>query len=193
MFLNLDLTSGHTANYEVTAWPFRTSLWGVNEGYLRSIPVCYVDQRTEEMMDRKCFLVWGTELWRQSLGGQASRETGHSLNFLKPPSNQYCCRSYHYGQEHEPMTKDDFRCDWDYDNFRCDWDYDNWPSDTLAIHWVDEIKAAGLGAEATLGYWPIHENPNAEPGRHWMRVTEDADHTDIAHEIGHGKSTWLKA
>ena len=178
--MHVDITSGHTVGFHISAWPTRAGLWQPNEGYLRVIPYCYVDQRTEVFMESTCLMVAGSELWRITLGGTASRDTGHSVWFLKPQqTNKYCCRSYHYGEENEPETNGDFRCDWD---------HDAWPSDTLAIHWADEVKAGDTAAEGTLGYWPVHENPNQQPGRHHMIVSETADATDIAHELGHGKS-----
>lgn len=74
---------------------------------------------------------------------------------------------------------------WAPGELNCDWDYGNWPADTLAIHWIDDVKALAP-ADAQVGYY-ADGGIKEKGGRHWMRVTSNAPTATIAHELGHGE------
>ena len=116
-------------------------------------------------------------LWGDGLGGAPSAETGHSIGFREPSDPEvFCCKRYYYGRENEKFVPGELNCDWD---------YDNWPADTVAVHWVDDVKGQAP-AEATVGYWP-EGGTKDRGGRHWMRITSAAKTHTIAHELGHGE------
>jgi hypothetical protein len=169
-------------NLDVSAWPTRRGLWNVDDGYLRTIPYCFVDRRTYEKVGDAgglCRINAALNIWAEALNGGADAISGHALGFRTPTHPEdFCCTSYRYGAEGQPRTATDFQCDWD---------HAKWPSDTLAVHWVDEAKAAGTVASASTGYWKAAD-VDQYPGRHFMRVGDDASPADIAHEFGHGAS-----
>ncbi|KAJ4349613.1 uncharacterized protein N0V89_008229 [Didymosphaeria variabile] len=169
------ITSGATADHPVTAWPFRLGIHDVNKGYLRRIPYCFVDKRSYEKIGEPCKFINAIEIWKDGLGGKASREDFHSL-VIKGPENpeDYCCTKYEYGPENRLLEDGDLHCEWNEEKY---------PKDALAIHWLDDIKLNGRAAQAQLGY--TAEEHNAEAGRHWMHVGDVATAGNIAHELGH--------
>ncbi|KAF2444577.1 hypothetical protein P171DRAFT_494954 [Karstenula rhodostoma CBS 690.94] len=173
------ITSGHSMNLRVSAWPPRRALWHIDSGYLRTIPYCFVDQRSYEKIGgsgRFCKILGALNVWADALNGGADATSGHCLGFRFPTATEgFCCTNYRYGAENQPRSEGDFECDWD---------HATWPSDTLAVHWVDAMKAGGIAASATIGYVRTADL-GQRPGRHWMRVSDDATSGDIAHEFGH--------
>ncbi|KAJ4345254.1 uncharacterized protein N0V89_011384 [Didymosphaeria variabile] len=166
------ISSGH-----VSAWPMRRGLWKIDEGYIRTIPYCFVDKRTYENIGdsgKSCKIRAAFNVWSGALNGRPSAASGHSLGF-RVANDHFCCTSYRYGTENQPQTDSDFQCDWD---------HSRWPSDTLAIHWIDDVKASGSAGSSTTGY--VRAADKEKPNRHWMRVASGATPDDIAHEFGHG-------
>ncbi|OAG11197.1 uncharacterized protein CC84DRAFT_1210870 [Paraphaeosphaeria sporulosa] len=173
------LSSGYSMNLRVSPWPMRSSLWHIDTGYLRTIPYCFVDQRSYEKIGDTggfCKIRGALGVWAEALNGGADAISGHALGFRFPAKDEgFCCTNYRYGAENQPRADSDFQCDWD---------HDKWPSDTLAVHWVDEVKSGGIAASATIGYVRTGD-PYERPGRHWIRVSDGASPGDIAHEVGH--------
>ena len=148
------------------------------------IPYCFVDQRSYDKLH--CAVNSAIKLWADALerpgvqnGGKRGPENGHSLVFVSHgrktggfKKNVYCCDSYRYGTEGEKLDKDR--------DLRCYWNKERYSADTLAIHWLDEVKAGGA-SKASLGY-----TDGTVEGRHWLRVMDGADPSEIAHELGHG-------
>ncbi|KAL1610470.1 hypothetical protein SLS60_002138 [Paraconiothyrium brasiliense] len=169
------ITSGATVGHPVTAWPFRLGTRDVNKGYLRRIPYCFVDKRSYEKIGETCKFADAIEIWKNGLGGTASREHHHSLVIKKPENPEdYCCTEYEYGPENRLIEEGDLHCEWNAEKY---------PKDALAIHWLDDIKLNGRAAQAQLGY--TAEEHDAEAGRHWMHVGDSASAANIAHELGH--------
>jgi hypothetical protein len=174
--VSLAITSSGTARPPITAWPFRSGIWGVGQGYLRRIPYCYVDKRSFDKVGRNCKFEHAIELWAYALGGKASKRNQHSLVVQKPQDpDDYCCTEYTYGQENQPEAEGDLHCVWNTAKY---------PKDALAIHWLDDIKLDGGAAQAEVGYTTEENDPDA--GRHWIHIGDDAEIVDIAHEFGHG-------
>ncbi|KAJ4344621.1 uncharacterized protein N0V89_012365 [Didymosphaeria variabile] len=149
------------------------------------IPYCFVDKRSYDKLN--CKVRAAVRLWSDALGdfrdGIWGPENKHSLAFLPPPNlprsqnfNPYCCNYYTYGGEGMKLDR--------MTELKCDWNTNDYPTDTLTIHWLDDVKGEG-GAIATLGYY--HDVPGEEsvPGRHDIVISESANTHTIAHELGH--------
>lgn len=172
----LVITSGPTIQMPIAAWPSRIGIREVNKGYIRRIPYCFVDKRSYDRIESTdCKVANALQIWQDALGGKASRENHHSLGFEGPKNPEdYCCKTYKYGTENQPLQDDELECEWN---------DEKWPRDALAIHWMDEEKLNGRAAQAELGY--THDNIDKEAGRHWIHVGDSATIAHVAHEIGH--------
>lgn len=176
----LDITSYHTLGLPLEVWPTRRGRWVIDQGYARQVPFCYVDQRTYEKIGdsgANCKILKAINIWADALGGAPDAISGHSFGLRVPnPPDEFCCTNYRYGAENQPLSGTDLQCDWN---------HEKWPSDTLAIHWVDDVKTGG-NAAASVGYYRAADLYQ-HPGRHYMRVPSGAPSWTIAHEFGHGK------
>ncbi|KAL5450418.1 hypothetical protein PMIN06_006555 [Paraphaeosphaeria minitans] len=148
-------------NGDARPWPRRTGLKEIDKGALT--------------------------LWSDSLGdfnsGKFGPENKHSLAFRVPPErprsddfNPYCCNSYTYGEEGKPLNHEV--------DLKCDWNTEQYPPDTVAVHWLDNVKGEG-GAKATIGYYYDVPGQDPVPGRHDIIVSDGSKPHTIAHEIGH--------
>ncbi|KAF1972578.1 hypothetical protein BU23DRAFT_569092 [Bimuria novae-zelandiae CBS 107.79] len=158
------ITSGSDFDLAVTVWPYRQALFSVGEGPLRRIPFCYVDQRSYECAEKEtCLISTGIQIWFIGLGGRGDRAAYHSIMFVRPKNpEEHCCTRYTYDPENIAYNEET--------DLKCEWNAAKYPKDTLAIHWLDNVKMAGNAAQASQGYAPRRTGEDA--GRHFMHVSD---------------------